>query len=71
MAIDEAKPNNVYNSCFNSKHSGLISSPKKEAMNESFRGFPSPSQQSRCPNILRMVQNASELANEPLCTLGG
>ena len=71
MATDETKPNNVYNSCFNSKHSDLMSSPKKDAMSEGFRGFPSPSQQSRCPNILRMAQNVSELANGPLCTLGG
>ena len=39
MATDETKPNNGYNSCFNSKHSDLISSRKKDAMNERFRGF--------------------------------
>jgi len=63
MVTDETTPNNVYNSCFNSKHSDLISSLKKDAMTEGFRGFRSPSLQSRCPNILRMVQNVSELAN--------
>jgi len=39
-------------------------------MSDDFRGFHSPSQESRCPNILRMVENLSELANGPLCTLG-
>lgn len=65
MATGETKSNS-YNSCFNSKHSDLKSSRKNDAMNE----FLSPSQQSRRPNILRMVENLSDLENGPLCTLG-
>jgi hypothetical protein len=40
-------------------------------MSEDFRGFLSPSQQSRRPSVLRMVEKLYELANGPLCTLGG
>ena len=67
MATDETMPNIGYNSCFNSKNSYLISSRKQDTMSQDFRDFLSPSQQSRCPNILRMVKNLAELANGPLC----
>jgi hypothetical protein len=45
--------------------------PEKDIMRKDFRGFLCPSQQSRRPSILRMVEKLSELANGPLCTLGG